>query len=115
MGFPSAGIGKSGGARVIYLHVPEQETHYLVMIYGKSRKKDLTRKKKTPSGKLRTKSEILAALDEMEFSGPALVSAAQGMADALSGRKKVTLRTFHVSPRPSFSRRTLPPFVTGST
>ena len=54
-------------------------------------------KKKTPSGKLRTKSEILAALDEMEFSGPALVSAAQRMADALSGRKKLTLRTFHVA------------------
>jgi hypothetical protein len=43
MGFPSAGIGKSGGARVIYLHAPEQETIYLVMIYGKSQKKDLTR------------------------------------------------------------------------
>ncbi len=57
-------------------------------------------KKKTPSGKLRTKSEILAALDEMEFSGPALVSAAQGLADALTGRKKVTLRTFHVSAQP---------------
>jgi hypothetical protein len=57
-------------------------------------------KKKTPSGKLRTKSEILAALDEMEFSGPALVSAAQGLADVFSGRKKVTLRTFHVSSQP---------------
>ncbi|MDD5198992.1 MAG: type II toxin-antitoxin system RelE/ParE family toxin [Terrimicrobiaceae bacterium] len=42
MGFPSAGIGKSGGARVIYLYVPEQETIYLVMIYGKSQKKALT-------------------------------------------------------------------------
>ncbi|MCX6957508.1 MAG: hypothetical protein NT164_03105 [Verrucomicrobiae bacterium] len=43
MGFPSLGIGKSGGARVIYLYVPEQETIYLVMIYGKSQKKDLIR------------------------------------------------------------------------
>lgn len=43
MGFPSAGIGKSGGARVIYLYVPEQETIYLVMIYGKNQKSDLTR------------------------------------------------------------------------
>ena len=36
----------------------------------------------------------------MEFSGPALVSAAQGLADALTGRKKVKLRTFHVSAQP---------------
>ena len=43
MGFPSAGIGKSGGARVIYLYIPEQETIYLVIIYGKSQKRDLTR------------------------------------------------------------------------
>lgn len=41
MAFPSAGIGKSGGARVIYLYVPEQEAVYLAMIYGKSQK-DLT-------------------------------------------------------------------------
>ena len=63
-------------------------------------RKTSPRKKKTPSGKLRTKSEILAALDKMEFSGPALVSAAQGLADALSGRKKLTLRTFHVASQP---------------
>lgn len=43
MAFPSAGIGKSGGARVIYLYVPEQETIYLAVIYGKNQKKDLTR------------------------------------------------------------------------
>lgn len=42
MGFPSVGIGKSGGARVIYLYVPQQETIYLVIIYGKSQKKDLS-------------------------------------------------------------------------
>jgi hypothetical protein len=46
MGFPSAGIGKSGGARVIYLYTPEQEAIYLVMIYGKSEKKDLTEEEK---------------------------------------------------------------------
>jgi hypothetical protein len=43
MAFPSAGIGKSGGARVIYLHVPENETIYLVYIYGKSSKSSLTK------------------------------------------------------------------------
>jgi putative transcriptional regulator len=63
-------------------------------------KKTLPRKRETPSGKLRTKSEILAALDKMEFSGPALISAAKGLADALSGRKKVTLRTFYVARQP---------------
>ena len=78
-GFPSAGIGQSGGARVICLYVPEQKAIYLVMIYGKSWKKNLTQDEKMPSGKLRTKSEILAALDKMEFSGPALVSVARRM------------------------------------
>jgi hypothetical protein len=71
----------------------------------RARKKTSPVKKKTPSGKLGTKSEILAALDEMEFSGPALVSAAQGLADALTGRKKVTLRTFHVSAQPELQSK----------
>jgi putative transcriptional regulator len=66
----------------------------------RAKRKTSPKKKKTLSEKLRTKSEILAALDKMEFSGPALVSAAQGLADALSGRKKVTLRTFHVASQP---------------
>ncbi len=56
-------------------------------------------KKKTPSEKLRTKSEILAALDEMEFSGPALVAAAESLSDALDNSDKITLRHFHVSPK----------------
>ena len=42
MAFPSAGIGKSGGARVIYLHNPERDEIYLVAIYGKSSKTSLT-------------------------------------------------------------------------
>jgi hypothetical protein len=66
----------------------------------RAKRKTSPRKKKTRSEKLRTKSEILAALDKMEFSFPALVSAAQGLAIAHSGRKKVTLRTFHVAPQP---------------
>lgn len=41
----------------------------------------------------------------MEFSGPALVSAAQAIADALSGRKKLTLRTFHVASQPEIQPR----------
>ena len=41
--FPSAGIGKSGGARVIYLHVPDNDTIYLIQIYGKSSKGNLSK------------------------------------------------------------------------
>ncbi|MFI0348022.1 MAG: helix-turn-helix domain-containing protein [Chthoniobacterales bacterium] len=57
-------------------------------------------KKKTVSEKLRTKSEILAVLDEMEFRGDELVAAAQGIADVVSGRKKTTLRTFQHAANP---------------
>ena len=42
MGFPSAGIGKSGGARVVYLHIPGKSIIYLIYIYGKSHKASLT-------------------------------------------------------------------------
>ncbi|MEI8293868.1 MAG: type II toxin-antitoxin system RelE/ParE family toxin [bacterium] len=42
MAFPSAGIGKSGAARVIYLFRPETDQIYLVAIYGKSSKKSLS-------------------------------------------------------------------------
>ncbi len=42
MGFPSAGIGKSGGARVIYLHIAEKFIIHLIYIYGKSHKASLT-------------------------------------------------------------------------
>ena len=42
MAFPSAGIGKSSGARVIYLHLPEKDEIHLVKIYGKSSKASLT-------------------------------------------------------------------------
>lgn len=42
MAFPSAGIGKSGGARVINLYIPEKNQIHLVSIYGKSSKASLT-------------------------------------------------------------------------
>jgi hypothetical protein len=42
MAFPSARIGKSGGARVIYLHIPEKDEIHFVAIYGKSSKSSLT-------------------------------------------------------------------------
>ncbi|MCK9589798.1 MAG: hypothetical protein M0Q93_10625 [Terrimicrobiaceae bacterium] len=43
------------------------------------------------------KSEILAALDEMEFCGPALFTAAENLSDALNGGEKIALRHFHVA------------------
>ena len=43
MAFPSARIGKSGGARVIYLYLPEKSIIYLVYLYAKSSKSSLTK------------------------------------------------------------------------
>ena len=39
---PKRQKGKRGGARVIYLHVPEADHFLMVDIYGKSEKEDLT-------------------------------------------------------------------------
>jgi mRNA-degrading endonuclease RelE of RelBE toxin-antitoxin system len=39
---PSRGKGKRGGARVIYLHVPESDRIYLVTIYSKEQRDDLS-------------------------------------------------------------------------
>ena len=43
MAFPSVGIGKSGGARVIYLHIKELQTIILVTLYAKAKKSNLSR------------------------------------------------------------------------
>jgi len=43
MGFPSAGIGKSAGARVIYIYFTDLQTIVLVALYAKAKKSDLTR------------------------------------------------------------------------
>jgi hypothetical protein len=39
---PSRGKGKRGGARVIYLHVPEAHVIYFITVYGKNQKDDLS-------------------------------------------------------------------------
>ena len=39
---PKRGKGKRGGARVIYLHVPEARVIFLMDAYGKGEKADLT-------------------------------------------------------------------------
>jgi hypothetical protein len=43
MAFPSAGVGKSGGARVIYLYLAEQQIIALVTLYAKAKKADLSK------------------------------------------------------------------------
>src|SRR3954451_5494995 len=44
---PRRGKGKRGGIRVIYLHVPEANIIYLITVYGKDQKDDLSAKDKT--------------------------------------------------------------------
>jgi putative transcriptional regulator len=51
---------------------------------------------KTPSGKLRSKSEILKALDAMPFDAGHLISSASELAATLQGPEKATLRRVKV-------------------
>ena len=39
---PRRGQGKRGGARVIYLHVPEADRIYLITVYGKDQRDDIS-------------------------------------------------------------------------
>lgn len=43
---PRRGKGKRGGLRIIYLFIPEQEWIFLLDIYGKDEKDDLSREEK---------------------------------------------------------------------
>src|SRR5688500_8309477 len=43
---PKRRKGKRGGARVIYLHIPAARRFYLLDLYGKDEKDDLTAKEK---------------------------------------------------------------------
>jgi putative transcriptional regulator len=61
MGFPSAGIGKSGGARAIYLYLPDIQTIVLVTLYAKSKKSDLSQAEENELRHLST--EIRHSLD----------------------------------------------------
>ena len=46
IGDPRRGQGKRGGARVIYVHVEEASLIYLVTVYGKDQKDDLSNEDK---------------------------------------------------------------------
>ena len=39
---PRRGKGKRGGARVIYLHIPEADQIHLITVHGKDQKDDLS-------------------------------------------------------------------------
>ena len=43
---PKRGKGKRGGARVIYLHVPDGRRFYMLDVYGKDEKDDLSANEK---------------------------------------------------------------------
>lgn len=60
---PRRGKGKRGGARVIYLHVPEAKRFYMLDIYGKDEKDDLSPDEKKELRQLadQLKSEAVAA------------------------------------------------------
>ena len=57
---PKRGKGKRGGARVIYLHVPEAKRFYLLDVYGKDEKDDLSAKEKKLLKKLAEKLKLEA-------------------------------------------------------
>lgn len=63
IGDPRRGQGKRGGARVIYLHVPEVDWVFLVDVYGKDEKGDLTPGERKTLAELaaRFRSEALAS------------------------------------------------------
>jgi hypothetical protein len=46
LGDPQRGKGKRGGARVIYLHVPEARRFFMLDVYGKDEKDDLSASEK---------------------------------------------------------------------
>ena len=59
IGDASRGKGKRGGARVIYLHVPEAKRFYMIDVYGKDEQDDLS-----PADKKRFRQLALAVKAE---------------------------------------------------
>jgi len=62
---PRRGKGKRGGARVIYLHVPAAKRFYLLDVYGKDEKDDLSVNEKNQLRQMagRLKQEAKAACE----------------------------------------------------
>jgi hypothetical protein len=63
---PKRGKGKRGGARVIYLYVPEARWFFMLDIYGKGEKDDLNANEKKQLARLadRLKKQAMAALQQ---------------------------------------------------
>jgi len=60
MGFPSVGIGKSGGVRAIYLYLADLQNIVLVTLYAKAKKSTISDAEKNDLRKL--SAEIRRAL-----------------------------------------------------
>jgi hypothetical protein len=65
---PKRGKGKRGGARVLYLHVPEADWIFLIDVYDKNEKEDLSAQEKKVWRLLaeQLKDEAFAAVKELE-------------------------------------------------
>lgn len=65
---PGRGKGKRGGARIIYLHVPEARRFYMLDIYGKDEKDDLAPDEKKTLRALaqELKTEAQAAIERSQ-------------------------------------------------
>ncbi len=68
---PKRGKGKRGGARVIYLHVPEARWFYMLDIYGKDEKDDLAKDEKKLLSELcdELRAEAVASLNPKQTPG----------------------------------------------
>jgi hypothetical protein len=68
---PKRGKGKRGGARVIYLHVPEANRFYMLDVYGKDEKDDLSPDEKKVLRELaeQLKKEAIAAHGQFDERG----------------------------------------------
>ena len=68
---PRRGKGKRAGNRVIYLHVPEAKWFFLLDVYGKDEKEDLTTSEKKWLAKLadRLRQEAKLAVDRRRREG----------------------------------------------
>lgn len=68
---PKRGKGKRGGARLIYLYVPEVRRFYLLDIYGKDEKDDLSANEKKALAKLadELKTNAITSLKRLRRKG----------------------------------------------
>jgi hypothetical protein len=68
---PHRGKGKRGGARIIYFFVPEANWFYMLDIYGKDEKDDLTREERKQLSELaaQLRTEAISAIERRTRPG----------------------------------------------